>query len=423
MRFPWGASKSSYRIGVYAVQFAQSRFGPMKYSPLTLSRFLRLQGMYLGVAVVITAVFWAIGSKTNPATILVYSLCIGNLITTPMNRVRSVYGQRPYPYNWLSFAAAMAVLTPAVFLISSLVVWWIAPPTPQTLWHLVTTGWKLPILVIFVVTALSTLFSEVKERLEVRNAELQRSVALSAEQLEKQEKDLERAREIQESLLPREIPQLPGFEVATAWSPARMVGGDYFDVLRLGKDRLAICIADVVGKGVSAALLMANIQAMVRAFARDSESPAGMCNRVNAVLCGNIAADKFVTFFYGVLDADKRTFEYCSAGHPTPMLVSPGSMQRLRGGGAVLGVFPAWKYEDSVVNLSRGDRLVLFTDGITEATGVLGEEFGEDGLAAFAKANSGNSAIELNRLVLAQVTDFCGSKFQDDATLLVIAVT
>ena len=395
----------------------------MKSSPLTLTRFLRLQGMYLGVAVVITAVFWAIGFQTNPATILVYSLCIGNLITSPMNRVRSVYGQRPYPYNWLSFAAALAVLTPAVFLISSLVVWWIAPPTPQSLWHLVTTGWKLPILVIFVVTAISTLFSEVKERLEARNAELQRSVALSAEQLQKQEKDLERAREIQESLLPKEIPQLPGFEVATAWSPARMVGGDYFDVLRLDKSRLAICVADVVGKGVSAALLMANVQAMVRAYARDSESPAWMCNRVNEVLCGNIAADKFVTFFYGVLDSDKRTFEYCSAGHPAPLLVSSGSMQRLRGGGAVLGVFPSWKYEDSMVELRRGDRLLLFTDGITEASGPLDQEFGEENLAEFARANSANSAFELNRRVLAQVTVFCGGKFQDDATLLVIAAT
>jgi sigma-B regulation protein RsbU (phosphoserine phosphatase) len=395
----------------------------MKASPLTLGRFLRLQGVYLGLAVVGVAVFWAIGQEINPAKVFVYSLCIGNLITPPMNRIRCVYGQRPFPYNWLIFLAALAVLTPAVYLISSLVVWWIALPTPQTLSHLVRTGWKLPFLIIFVFAVISTLFKETKERLEQRNAELQRSVELSAAQLEKQEQDLERAREIQESLLPKDIPQLRGFEVATAWSPARMVGGDYFDVLRLGESRLAICIADVVGKGVSAALLMANVQAMVRAFARDSESPARMCNRVNGVLCGNIAADKFVTFFYGIVDADKQTFEYCSAGHPSPMLVSPDSMQRLRGGGAVLGVFPNWKYEDSLVKLNRGDRLLLFTDGITEAEGPLGQEFGEEGLAAFAKANSGSSAVELNRLVLAQVHDFCWGKFQDDATLLVIAVT
>jgi sigma-B regulation protein RsbU (phosphoserine phosphatase) len=420
--FSQGLSPSGYTM-VDRLNITDTRFDNMKSSPLTLRRFLQLQGIYLGVAVIGTAVFWAIGQPINPVTVLVYSLCIGNLIQPPMNRVRRVYGHRPVPYNWLTYWAALAILTPAVYVISSVIVWWIAPPSKQSLGHLLRTGWKFPVLIIVVFAVLSILFSETKKRLEQRNAELQRSVEASAALLEKQDQDLERAREIQESLLPKDIPQLTGFEVATAWSPARMVGGDYFDVLRLGKNRIAICIADVVGKGVSAALLMANIQAMVRAFTRDSESPAWMCNRVNTVLCGNIEADKFVTFFYGILDADKRTFEYCSAGHPAPLLVSPDSSQRLRGGGAVLGVFPAWKYEDSFVNLNRGDRLLMFTDGITEAVGTLGQEFGEDSLAAFARANSASSAVELNRLVLAQVTDFCGGKFQDDATLLVIAVT
>lgn|SRR5208337_631157 len=394
----------------------------MMSPPFSLRRFLRLQGIYLGVAVVVAAVFWAIGQEINPATVLVYSFCIGNLLSPPMNLVRGRCGQPSSPYNWLILFAALVVLTPAVYLISTVIVWWIAPPAPQSLWHLITTGWKFPSLVIFVFAALSISFQETKDRLELRNVALQRSVERGAAQLEKQEQDLERAREIQESLLPKDVPQLSGFEIATAWSPARMVGGDYFDVVRLGENRLAICIADVVGKGVAAALLMANVQAMVRAFVRDSESPAWMCNRVNEVLCGNIAADKFVTFFYGILDADQRTFEYCSAGHPPPLLVSADSVQRLAGGGAILGVFPTWKYEDSLVKLSRGDRLLLFTDGITEAAEPLGQEFGENRLAAFAKANSPSSASELNRLVFAEVTHFCSGKFQDDATLLVIAV-
>jgi len=251
---------------------------------------------------------------------------------------------------------------------------------------------------------------------------LQRSVELGAARLEMQEQELERAREIQESLLPKHIPQLPGFEVATAWRPARVVGGDYFDVLRLGEKRLGICIADVVGKGVSAALLMANVQATVRAFARDSESPAWVCSRVNSVLCGNIAAEKFVTFFYGVLDAEKRTLQYCNAGHPAPILVSADSIQQLPADGAVLGVFPTWEYRDSMIALSAGDRLLMFTDGITEASGSDGQEFGEEKLAALAKANSASPAGELNSRVLAQVSDFCSGQFQDDATLLVVAV-
>jgi sigma-B regulation protein RsbU (phosphoserine phosphatase) len=352
----------------------------------------------------------------------------------------SLFSERPFPYNWLLFLAALVVLTPPVYVITSAVVWWIAPPSPQSLWDLITTGWKFPFLVTLIFSVITFLYGTTKEHLERRNVELQRSVELGTARLEMQEQELERAREIQQSLLPKDIPQLPGFEIAAAWRPARMVGGDYFDVLRLGENRLAICIADVVGKGLSAALLMANVQATVRAFAprpgranrprpartrgheRDSESPAWVCSRVNSVLCGNIATEKFVTFFYGVLDAEQRTLRYCNAGHPSPILVSPDSIRQLPAGGAVLGVFPTWEYRDSMIGLSAGDRLLLFTDGITEASRSDGREFGEENLAALAKANVASPARELNSRVLAQVSDFCSGQFEDDATLLVIAV-
>ena len=395
----------------------------MASPPSSVTRFLRLQVIYIGVGAIGTAVFWAIGQNINPATVLVYSLCIGNLATPLMNRVRSAYSQRPFPYNWLLFLAALTLLTPVIYIISSIVVWLIAPPSPQSLEHLLRTGWKFPCLIVVVVAIISSLFRQNKEHLEVRNAELQRSVDLTAAELERQDQDMQRAREIQESLLPKEIPQLPGFEISTSWSPARMVGGDYFDVLRLSDNRLGICIADVVGKSVSAALLMASVQAMVRAFSRDSESLARMCTRVNGVLCGNIAADKFVTFFYAILDADKHSLKYCSAGHPAPLLVSSDCGSRLCGGGAVLGVFPTWKYEDSTVNLSPGARLLLFTDGITEAADPQGLEFGENALAAFAQSHCADSAAELNREILAQITHFCEGKFQDDTTLVVVAAT
>jgi sigma-B regulation protein RsbU (phosphoserine phosphatase) len=250
---------------------------------------------------------------------------------------------------------------------------------------------------------------------------LQHSVERGAARLEMQEQELERARDIQQSLLPRKIPQIPGFEVAGAWQPASTVSGDYYDVLRLGEHRLGICIADVVGKGVSAALLMANVQAAVRAFASDAESPAQVCGKVNRLLCDNIATGKFVTFFYGVLDGETSTFRYCNAGHPYPIFLSDGTIRVLEQGGAVLGVFPAWSYEDSTVELRAGDRMFLFTDGITEASSPNGQEFEEASIAAFARGNSTLTANELNTLLLAQVSAFCGAKFQDDATLLVIA--
>src|SRR4030095_16379893 len=127
--------------------------------------------------------------------------------------------------------------------------------------------------------------------------------------------------------------------------------------------RLAICIADVSGKGVPAALLMANVQASLRTSVRDLDSPARVCSIINGMLCESIAADKFVTFFCGVLDAALGTFRYCNAGHPYPILVSSGAVSRSDQAGSVLGVFPAWTYQDSSVNLSSGDRLLLFTDG------------------------------------------------------------
>jgi phosphoserine phosphatase RsbU/P len=310
----------------------------MSISP-SLARFLRQQIVYLAVGLLTTAVFWSIGLPINPATAMLYSFCLGNLMMPVIERVHCAYGQRPFPINWLILLLAIVLLTPPVYIISSVVVWLLAPPAPQSLLHLILVGWKLPCLLVFVVAIVSILFSETKEQLERQNVELQRSIDQSAAQLVMQDQELQRAREIQQSLLLKNIPQLPGCKIATTWHPARMVGGDYFDVLQISEYRIAICIADVVGKGVSAALLMANVQAAVRAFATTSESPASLCRRVNHVLCENLASGKFVTFFYGVLDEGKYTFEYCDAGHPYPLLVSQGfratALCRRRGAGRV----------------------------------------------------------------------------------------
>ncbi|MGB0036259.1 MAG: PP2C family protein-serine/threonine phosphatase [Candidatus Acidiferrales bacterium] len=388
----------------------------------SMAHFLENQGLYLLIAAVVGAIFWAFGLPINPFTVVLYSLCIGNLLSPPLNRMRFLYDERSFPYNWLVFVSILSGLMIPVYLITSVIVWWIAPPFPMSLKSMITQGWKFPFLVVLVFGGTRFVYNATKERLERRNLELQRSVEAGAARLESQEQELQRAQEIQQSLLPKEIPQIRGFDVQGVWHPARIVGGDYFDVLRLGGNRLAICIGDVAGKSISAALLMATVQATVRAFARDSESPSWVCNRVNSVLCGNIAADRFVTLFYGVLDADARTFQYCNAGHPYPIHVSSGSVRMLDQGGAVLGIFPTWKYEDSIIKLNSGDRLLLFTDGITEAAGSDGREFGMDNVTTFAKANITCSASELNSALLAQVTDFCGAQFQDDVTLIVMAV-
>ncbi len=387
----------------------------------SLTVFFRNQGIYLFIALVVGAIFWAIGQPINPFTVILYSLCIGNLLTPPVQWLHVLY-EKPSPYDWLIFLAVLCAVMLPVYALATVIVWRFAPPGPQSLGHLISTGWKMPFLITFVYGAINFLYGKTRARLERRNVELQGMVQSGAARLEIHEQELQRAREIQQSLLPKEIPQLPGIAVATAWRPAHAVGGDYFDVLRLDGHRLAICIADVSGKGVSAALLMANVQASLRASVRDLDSPARVCGIVNAMLCESIAANKFVTFFCGVLDANARAFRYCNAGHPYPILISASAEHTLDQGGAVLGVFPSWKYEDFSVNLKSGDRLLLFTDGITEAEDAQGEEFGAERVAAIGKAHAASSAAELTRQMLAQVSDFCGAQFQDDATLVVLAV-
>jgi phosphoserine phosphatase RsbU/P len=393
----------------------------MRADSKALAIFFRDQGIYLFLALVVSGIFWAIGMPINPFVVILYSLCIGNFLSLPMRWLYFLY-EKPSPYDWMIFLVVLCVLTVPVYVLSSVIVWWFVLSSSQSLRHLIVTGWKMPFLVTVVYGVTDFLYSKTRARLERRNAELQSMVQAGAARLEIQDEELQRAREIQESLLPKQIPQLPGFEVASAWQPARAVGGDYFDVLKLDENRLALCIADVSGKGVPAALLMANLQASLRASVRDLDSPARVCTIVNGMLCESIAAGKFVTFFCGVLDAGSRTFRYCNAGHPYPILVSSGVLRTLDQGGAVLGVLPAWTYQDLSVDLSSGDRLLLFTDGITEAEGPQGEEFGEGRVAAFAQAHAANSAASINQQLLSQVTEFCGAQFQDDATLLVLAV-
>ena len=167
---------------------------------------------------------------------------------------------------------------------------------------------------------------------------------------------------------------------------------------------------------------MANVQATVRAFAQDTQSPAALCRRVNEILCSNIATGKFVTFFYGILDPVTQNFQYANAGHPQPLVVDKsGAVRRAGGGGIVLGLFPGAKYEDSSIVLQPGDKLLLFTDGIAEAFSPDGEEFGEARIAATVRATIASSAQQVSDALFDEVTRFCRSQFHDDATLMVVS--
>lgn len=231
--------------------------------------------------------------------------------------------------------------------------------------------------------------------------------------------DAERALEIQRGLLPKEIFQIDGYEIACAWQPARTVSGDYYDVLKYDGHRIALCIGDVVGKGMPAALLMASLQAAVRVLGSVSVRPDVLCEQVNRLILSNIAQGKFITFFYGLVDSEARRMTYTNAGHNPPIVVhSDKSISRLEDGGALLGVFPEWKYRQGEIELSSGDRLLLFTDGVSEAQDQWGNEFGEERLVQLLKDNCRLSAGDLQRRVIETVTEFSNGNFHDDVTLL-----
>jgi len=235
-------------------------------------------------------------------------------------------------------------------------------------------------------------------------------------------RELSEALKIQQRLLPQQVPQIDGWELAVSWQPASGVGGDCFDMIRLGDTRLAISIADVVGKGIPAALLMSNLQAAVRAFASEAVEPQALCHQVNRILCGNIAEGRFISFFYSVLDAPTGVMTYTNAGHYLPMLVrADGAVERLGAGGPVLGVLSDAEYEQAHVGIGPGDRLVMFTDGLTEARSAADEEFGEERLLDAAVAHRACSAPALQARLADSVATFTGGRLQDDATLIVLA--
>ncbi|MCR4375785.1 MAG: SpoIIE family protein phosphatase [Acidobacteria bacterium] len=235
-------------------------------------------------------------------------------------------------------------------------------------------------------------------------------------------RDYEEARQIQRALLPSAMPSLRGCQVAARWTPAAGIGGDCYDVLRFSDTRVALSIADVVGKGLPAALLMSNLQAAVRAFATPAAEPHDVCGSVNRLLCRNIASGKFVTFCYTVIDLDQGVITYANAGHNPPLIVrADGRVDQLATTGLVLGVSSDWTYTTGTAAFHPGDRLICYTDGMTEARSAADEEFGEDRLAQMAAGSRDHSVEALADALIAAVTAWTSGPAQDDATLIVVA--
>jgi phosphoserine phosphatase RsbU/P len=239
----------------------------------------------------------------------------------------------------------------------------------------------------------------------------------------KQRRELDEARLIQRALLPSVFPDVPGFRIAASWQPADGVGGDCFDAIA-ADGSLGVAIADVAGKGLPAAMLMSNLQAALRAFAGGGARPASICANVNRLLCAHMVSGRFITFCFAWLDRDRGTVTYSNAGHNPPLLVrADGRAETLGEGGVVMGVFADATYDDRQLALRSGDRLLFYTDGMTEARSPSGEELGDGRLKDFALTTRGLSADEMKRQILDRVIEFAGGRFDDDATLIVVEVT
>jgi sigma-B regulation protein RsbU (phosphoserine phosphatase) len=267
----------------------------------------------------------------------------------------------------------------------------------------------------------------------IENARMYRQLTAQVEALERAvrehnellslRRELDIARDIQQSILPRSFPDRPDLRIFGEMIAAQEIGGDFYDFFFLDEDRIGILIGDVSGKGVPAALFMAMTRTVLRSAAPVNESPGECLRRVNELLIPDNRTEMFVTVFYGILDIPSGLLRYSNGGHNLPyMLRSDGRIEALpRTGGTVLGMLGGIEFGTHEATLGRGESLVLFTDGITEAMNTSGELFGESGLETALAACSGCEPRELVRSIRDAVERHAGAAVQsDDLTALVL---
>jgi serine phosphatase RsbU (regulator of sigma subunit) len=239
---------------------------------------------------------------------------------------------------------------------------------------------------------------------------------------ERVEQELQVARSIQQASLPKEVPQLEGWQITPYYQPAREVGGDFYDFLELKDGRLGLVVGDATGKGVPAALVMASARSMLRAVAQASEySPGDVLSRVNDSLAIDIPPNMFVTCFYAILEPESGTLNYANAGHDLPYLWHSGECEELRARGMPLGLMPGMSYEEKEIVLQKGDSALLYTDGLVEAHDPHHEMFGFPRLQGLVGTHrSGESS--LIDFLHAELINFTGEDWEqeDDITLVTL---
>jgi len=237
--------------------------------------------------------------------------------------------------------------------------------------------------------------------------------------------DLAQAAEIQRGILPRGQPQVDGVDLAGHNAPCRTVGGDYYDFIKYRDGRVAVVVADVAGKGMSAALLMSNLQARVQILAEEPSDLAQLMVRLNHSVAAHSPANRFITMFFGVIDPRGGEVVFCNAGHNPPILVrKTGEVEMLPGKGTVLGILPEVGYVEQRAELRPGDVLAVYSDGVTEDVSPAGEEFGEARLAETLSANRDKDAATIVDAVLDRLHEWNeGAPPVDDVTLVVARIS
>jgi sigma-B regulation protein RsbU (phosphoserine phosphatase) len=388
----------------------------------------RFQLVLAVIAICVRLVLWVLHIPGNFGATLVGTFITANLFLVLVLLIQPYFAGVSRSQKWFWYLLLLVPFGGLANLLSEILIYLLFIPRSVPFWQIYREDTPFGLVITVVVGITAFAFDDSQSHLKQQNERLQSQVQLGLTEKEIHQSDLQQAHEIQVHLLPRETPQLPGFQVACAWQPARSVSGDYFDVLALGKDKMGLCVADVSGKGMAAALLMANLQASVKAFTQDGgnpsvESPAALCAKLNSVLCGQIAPGRFITFFYGILDRVTRKFTYENAGHCLPLLVhADGAIEFPAAYSGVLGLFSHWTYSDREVQLASGDVLVLMTDGVLEAWDKDEEEFGYQRLIGSVLASRNQGVHAIRQRILADVTAFCSNHFQDDASLIVVTV-
>jgi serine phosphatase RsbU (regulator of sigma subunit) len=367
------------------------------------------------IAILISAILWPVGYTIFSDYPMFSSISL-NLIL--VMAIGVLFAWLYFKYDLLTLIAATAS--------ANLIFYSLPLFASNASWH----NFSLYILfVLILIPAIQIIVSFIKKDKFQYSYEILPKHIRRISERERMQKELEIARNVQVGLLPKDNPEIKGFDISGTCLPAKEVGGDYFDFVTLGPNKLGIAIGDVSGKGVPAAIYMTLTKGILQSHADDTVSPRLVLNKVNRLLYRNIEKNSFVSMFYAVLDISEKNLTFARAGHNPGIIINQndGSNQELNTDGIALGLEEGTVFnqmlKEHTIDLTSGDTLVFYTDGFTEAMNSVQEEFGEERFIDLISSNRNLSAQKLIEILVNSVKDFSGEAPQhDDMTVVIIKI-